>query len=178
MRTAHLRLPALRCADDHHPDLHAHTADPCATSAASRSMIRGICGCPYRASALHRSTPIADGFALRCANVVSPPVRHRRIPPRTAGIGHLSDVRLGLIGQITSPSRTASNQIPIDSSLSQKPKWGSARNGPRGTTRTTSPDPRACYALSLFLNCAASSEPPVALPALYECAPTPASLPP
>lgn len=36
---------------------------------------------------------------------------------------------------------------------------------------------RVCYAYHL-LNRTASSEPPVAFPALYECAPTPASLPP
>ena len=38
--------------------------------------------------------------------------------------------------------------------------------------------PLFCKWLYHFLNRTASSEPPVALPALYECAPTPASLPP
>src|SRR5712692_8194718 len=46
----------------------------------------------------------------------------------------------------------------------------------------TPPAPRApihaLVTLYDFLNRTASSEPPVALPALYECAPAPASLPP
>ena len=80
---AHLRLPALWCAHDHHRDLRARATHPCPTSTASRSMISGT-GAQTVRPPLIGSAQIVDGFALRWSNVVSPPMHHRNIRPRSA----------------------------------------------------------------------------------------------
>ena len=78
----------------------------------SGSMITGI-GRFNAASALRRLPPIADGFALRCRNVVSHPLRHPRIQPRTVTIQHPRDVALRSHGPIAASGRTANRRIPI-----------------------------------------------------------------
>ena len=52
-------------------------------------MITGI-GC-FDASALRRSSPIADAIALRCRIVASRPLRHPGIQSRTVAIEHQRD---------------------------------------------------------------------------------------
>ena len=90
-RRAHLRLSALRCSDDHRRDLRPRATDSRTAHVASCSMSTGI-GCVNGTSALRRPPPIADGFALRCRNVASRPLRHPRIRPRTVAIQHPRDV--------------------------------------------------------------------------------------
>jgi hypothetical protein len=103
----------LWCGDDHHRHLDARATDPGATSATSRRMSADTCRCSNHPSALQHREPVADGFALRCDNVVSCPTYHRKLWRINSGTGHLSDVTARLIGLITTLSPTVALQIPI-----------------------------------------------------------------
>ena len=65
------------------------------------------------ASALHRLSPIADGFALRWRNVVSPPMRHQKSPLSHHLVSLPSDLTVRLSAQIAAYSPPAGSQIPI-----------------------------------------------------------------
>ena len=75
-RAADLRLPALRCRDEHHRDLRSRPADPRATHVATCGMSTGT-GCINTTSALRRPLPIADGFALRGQHRLRASTHHR-----------------------------------------------------------------------------------------------------
>ena len=106
---AYLRLPALRCRDEHRRDLRSRPTDSRTAHVASCRMSTGI-GCVNDTSALRRPPPIADGFALRGQNRTSRPLRHHRIRPRIIAIPHRCDVsrrfsdRLGAIAPARGPS--------------------------------------------------------------------------
>ena len=72
-RAAHLRLPALRCRDEHRRDLRSRPTDSRTAGTASCSMSTGIGGI-NTTSALRRPPPIADGFALRGQHRTSRPL--------------------------------------------------------------------------------------------------------
>jgi hypothetical protein len=75
-------------------------------------MITGI-GCFNGASALRRLPPIADAIALRCRNVVSRPLRHPGIQPRTVPNLHPPSVTRRTSDPIIASVRTANHRIPI-----------------------------------------------------------------
>ena len=111
-RAAYLRLPALRCRDEHRRDLRSRPTDSRAAHVASCGMSTGIGGV-NTTSALRRPPPIADGFALRGQNRTSRPPRHHRIQPPIIAIPHRCDVSRRSSGR-SAPSRPpATRQIPI-----------------------------------------------------------------
>jgi hypothetical protein len=76
-------------------------------------MSERICQCQYHPSALQRPEPIADAFASRWINAVSPPTNHRTMWRIHSGAGHPNELALGFIRPIAASNSNATLQIPI-----------------------------------------------------------------